>query len=79
MSFLWYYKNYSKMPGEMEIIEAPHSGKNGSNQKFVGGSRKLLQLFRLKPLRWRSKQTGVEKEKEFINLSIRRLENEKKL
>jgi len=52
------------MPGEMEIIEAPHSGKNGSNQKFVGGSRKLLQLFRLKPLRWRSKQTGVEKEKE---------------
>jgi len=49
----------------MEIIEAPpHSGKNGSNQKFVGGSRKLLQLFRLKPLRWRSKQTGVEKEKE---------------
>jgi hypothetical protein len=48
----------------MEIIEAPHSGKNGSNQKFVGGSRKLLQLFRLKPLRWRSKQTGVEKERE---------------
>jgi len=48
----------------MEIIEAPHSGKNGSNQKFVGGSRKLLQLFRLKPLRWRSKQTGVGKEKE---------------
>ena len=48
----------------MEIIETPHSGKNGSNQKFGGGSRKLLQLFRLKPLRWRSKQTGVEKEKE---------------
>lgn len=48
----------------MEIIEAPHSGKNGSNQKFVGGSRKLLQLFRLKPLRWRSRQTGVEKEKD---------------
>lgn len=48
----------------MEIIEVPHSGKNGNNQKFVGGSRKLLQLLRLKPLRWRSKHTGVEKEKE---------------
>lgn len=45
------------MPGEMEITEEPHSGKNGGHHKSVGGSRKLLQLFRLKPLRWRNKQT----------------------
>lgn len=45
------------MPGEMEITEQPHSGKNGGHQKSVGGSRKLLQLLRLKPLRWRNKQT----------------------
>lgn len=52
------------MPGEMEIIEDPHSGKNGSHQKSVGGSRKLLQLFRLKSLRWRSKTEEIsEKEK----------------
>jgi hypothetical protein len=50
------------MPGEMEIIEGQNSGKNGGSQKLAGGSRKLLQLFRLKPLRWRSKQTGVGKE-----------------
>jgi hypothetical protein len=46
------------MPGEMGVAEEPHSGKNGGHQKSVGGSRKLLQLFRLKPLRWRNKQTG---------------------
>jgi hypothetical protein len=52
------------MPGEMEIIEDPHSGKNGSHQKSAGGSRKLLQLFRLKSLRWRSKtDENSEKEK----------------
>jgi hypothetical protein len=51
------------MPGEMDIIEDPHSGKNGGHQKSVGGSRKLLQLFRLKSLRWRSK-TDDDGEKE---------------
>lgn len=52
------------MPEEMEIIEDPHSGKNGGHQKSVGGSRKLLQLFRLKSLRWRNKTEEIsEKEK----------------
>jgi hypothetical protein len=46
------------MPGEMEITEEQLPGKNSGHQKSVGGSRKLLQLFRLKPLRWRNKQTN---------------------
>jgi hypothetical protein len=52
------------MPEEMEIIEDPHSGKTGGNQISVGGSRKLLQLVRLKSLRWRNKTEEIsEKEK----------------